>query len=273
MNGHARAALHGEWRMTFAIALIVAVSLLLVMAIDVAGVGIRPVELAVRIGHVILAVLVGVWLWARRHRQTHALCLAALLLLFVPLFPSMWLSEQTVAATGRAGQPWEPFFGHKVTAVGLAILGPGPVWFTPAIHVGLFVHAAALWSYLDLGAPAATVPTQEPWLSLAYLVISSVVYWVGVHHRNAVMRTRTEAATYEATTNAFIAAHDLANTPLQNLELALGLIERRHPDEEQVTARARRALARLKALLELFPVERVRSASVDPDALVRQRRR
>lgn len=268
MTGEAQS----DWRMAFASACIAGPAAAIFLLVDLSGAGVRPGESAVRIAHLVIFAVTTILLWRRRRRPTRAFCTIAAVIMWVPFFPSLWLSEETTALVGRDGHAWQPFVGHKLLFFGTAMLFPGPTWVVAAMLGALGLHALVLWVHLDLGAPAAKSPVDEPWAMLTYLAVAGLLLAYRSYHARAereLQRMRAEARALKLATEAFLVVRDLANTPLQTLELALALLRRRHVGDDAIIDSALRAIARLRALGARLPVANVTSASLDPDALER----
>ncbi|MFO7567444.1 MAG: hypothetical protein R6X02_32675 [Enhygromyxa sp.] len=260
-----------DWRLAFSAGCLVGIGSAVFLVIDLLAIGVRDAEIILRISHLVLIAAALVLLWQHRRNPTRSFCTTAVVLMWLPFFWWLWLSEQTAALTGK---PWQPFVGHKVLFFSTAAMFPGPAWVGAAMLVALGLHAGALWFHLDLGAPEAQMPIDEPWATLAYWIIAGLLFGYRIHHNRVeheLARVRAEASALRMSTDAFLVIHDLANTPLQVLELALGLLRRRHVGDEDILEAASNAGARLRALRDQLPLARVTSASVDPDALRRLR--
>jgi hypothetical protein len=263
-----------DWRLAFAAACLGGISAGIFMIIDLFGVGIRATEFRIRLVHLVIFVVSAILLWERRDRPTRTFCTMAAVVMLIPFFPSLWLSEQTSALAGRLGYSWQPFVGHKILFFAIAAIFPGPAWVGAAMLVAFSLHALLLWFHLDLDMAGAHMPFDEPWATVTYLGIAWVLFGYRIYHGRTELelaRVRAEARALKLSTDAFIVVHDLANTPLQVLELALGLLRRRHVGDEAIMDSAIHAIARLRMLRDQLPVSQVTSASLDPDALERLR--
>ncbi|HLT37709.1 MAG TPA: hypothetical protein VK034_15555 [Enhygromyxa sp.] len=245
------------------------------MVIDLwLGAGVRDGELALRIVHPLIFAAAVIVLWIRRHHPTRRFCTIAAVLTWIPFFPSLWLSEETAALLGRLGYSWQPFVGHKVLFFATAALFPGPAWVGTTTLAAFGLHAMLLWFHLGLDMPGAGVPIDEPWATIAYLGIAGVLFGYRIYHARTqveLAHARAQAKALKLSTDAFVAVHDLANSPLQVLELAIPLIRQRHVGDEAILDSAVHAVERLRTLRDQLPVARVTSTSPDPEALRRLR--
>jgi hypothetical protein len=262
-----------DWRLAITAAGLGGVGAGIFLIIDLrVGVGLRDLEFFIRAAHLLIFAVVGVLLWRRRDCPTRRFCTIAAAMMWLPFFPSLWTSEETAAIAGRLGQSWQPFVGHKVLFFGTAAMFPGPVWVAAAMLVALGLHAVLLWLHLDLGAPEALVPADEPWATVTYLAIAWFLLGYRTYHNRTELqlaRLRAEASALRMSTDAFLVVRDLANTPLQVLELAIGLLRERHCGEPAILDSASHAIARLRSLRDRLPVATVTSTSPDPEALCR----
>ena len=92
----------------------------------------------------------------------------------------------------------------------------------------------------------------------------------------AAERARTEARALERLAREQLALRDLANTPLQTLEIVVELLRRQHPEARELSDRMERSLVRLRELsraISVHPGVRwgPREESFDPLAVLELR--
>ncbi|HVJ88549.1 MAG TPA: hypothetical protein VM580_02020 [Labilithrix sp.] len=236
-------------------------------------VGTHIVDVRIRLAIVVLVTAVTVLLWTKKS-PSRAWCAGAFAGVILPFTVTFWATETTYAAQGRTGMFWEPFIGLKLVFFIIAALCPShPRWLAPILFVIFIVEALALWFVLDLGDANAHITLREPHVTTVYALVA----WTLLMYRRRHARhdrdltvARAEAAMLRTTNDAFVAVQDMANTPLQNLEIALTLMAKRQPSDPLVSA-ACRAAVRLRELGQLLPVKQITRASVDPLALERIR--
>jgi hypothetical protein len=239
-----------EWRVATFVGGLIALGTAAFIVVDALGAGLTPLELEVRLAHTLGAAVVTAILWFARKRPTRGGALVATALMVLPFLPSLWLSESTAAASGR---PWSPFVGHKLVLSCIAILIPGPPWFGGLMLALFGIEEVALWRTLGL-SERAMVAVDEPWASIAHFVVVVVLYGYRVLHwrlERERAQEHAEAEAFQAKARAFLAARDLANTPIQSLVIGVALLERRTP-LDPVLKGMRGALARLRTLNSLF---------------------
>jgi hypothetical protein len=91
----------------------------------------------------------------------------------------------------------------------------------------------------------------EPWGTMAVAVFAIVVLGHRVHAAAIEARgfaARAEAQMLERMAHVFLAARDLANSPLQTLQSATDLLHAGYPDQKLLAKRMYRALSRLRQL-------------------------
>jgi hypothetical protein len=209
-------------------------------------------------------------LWAHRRSASVARIGASFALVVLPFLVTFSISDSALAAGARHGVQWEMFFGLRLWLFVIAALSPSlPRWLAPALFVTGCAEGVALWFILDLGAPGAGTAPREPWVSLSSVLLAAVLYRYRGHQarleREAAV-ARTESLMLRTTNDAFLAVKDMANTPLQSLEIALALLDERHPSDPVIHG-ARRSAARLRELARVLPVHEVTTASVDETPL------
>ncbi len=241
---------------------------------DVLGIGYHPIPLAVRVA-LVVQVATTTRLLSRRPATSSAWCAAAFVSVMLPVLATTWVTEMSHAAAGQAaGRAWELFLGPKIAMFVIAAAAPSkPRWLAPALLGAFGLEQLALWFVLDLGSPTANVTPHEPGVTLATSTLAVVLLAIRIHRAEVerqLVASRLEAAMLRTTNEAFLAVKDLANTPVQNLELALSLLQTEDP-ENPLLARARRALSRLRELHVSLPVAPQATTSVDHGSLERLR--
>jgi hypothetical protein len=187
---------------------------------------------------------------ARRQRPTTRIGSAAFLLMTASLLVAIWVTQSRLVARGL---PWQPFQGEKLGAVGVALIAPAEPWVGATCILSYGVTAVAQY-FTFPDAVRARLPVGEPGMTVLYALIAIGVLAQRVHAARSEQRrlaAEAEAAAIEQLARAVIALRDLANTPLQTLELAVGLLRRQHPEATALTGPMERALVRLRELNRL----------------------
>ncbi len=235
------------YRASLVIASLVLVAELAFTAIDLSW-SAPALLVSLRLAHAFLALglLIALVLLRKQFRWGHGDLV--LVIVGLPFLPIFWIAELAVAALG---EPWAPFVGAKLTAVGLAMLTPARLWLG-ALFVALYVgEALAIWTVEEFARHAALLATGEPWVTVSFGVLALVMLGYRARTRRTeqeFIRTRVQAESLEALARIFLAVRDRANTPLQTLEVGVALLEKRHPDAAPIAARMERALSRLRSL-------------------------
>lgn len=264
-----------DWLLTSMAALLVLtlhVSFLISLLL---GVGDHPIKLPLRSTLTLFVAGCTLLLLARRRSPSRALCTGVFAAVTVPFLLTFWLNEEVFAATGRLGTTWELFLGPKLAMFVVASLCPlAPSWVAPTLLAAFGLEQVAMWFALDLGSPLSHVGNREPWLSISCAGLATVLLACRMHHsrrEHELAVTRADASVLRRTNQAFLAVQDMANTPIQNLEIALALMEEQHRGDPLVGA-ARRSVVRLRELSHHLPVDEVTEAAVDSTSLERVRR-
>jgi hypothetical protein len=211
----------------------------------------------------------GLWAASARREPTRAFSNAVFLLVLVPTVAMTWLIDDARAARGVHWVPYEP---AKLSALTLAIIAP-PGWTTGVVAILGFI-GSALVHHAVLGPELrARMSAGEPFGIIAYGVFALIV--LGFRQRNhAVYReletARREKAVLERLAGVAMALRDLANTPLQTLELvrqALLAGDARPPLQAE---RMEHALSELRKLNEIVaPYQGAVSVDVDVERLLK----
>jgi hypothetical protein len=211
--------------------------------------------------HAVFAALVGAWLWRRREHAHAVAANAAFLAVLLPFFPIIWIGESTAARLYLGREPMVPF---QFLMLGISLLSPVSLWLAGGLLGLVAINAAALWLYLHHNYPLPGA-VAEPWLTLIFGGIAAVFVLARLYRRAMLQRldrASAETASLIRVSRLFLSVRDRANTPLQTIEFAIALLERRLPDEQHTIEAMRRALLRLRELSELVASEEANSTHV-----------
>lgn len=175
---------------------------------------------------------------------------ALFLLVLVPTVVMVWLIDDARAAHGAHWVPYEP---AKLSVLTLAVIAP-PGWPTGVVAILMFVGSSLLHHAILPAAARARMSAGEPFGILAYGAFAAVLLGFkqrGYTLRAALQRTRSEKVALERVARVAMALRDLANTPVQTLEL----VRQRLLAEDNLlpeAERMRRALERLRRLNDIL---------------------
>jgi hypothetical protein len=195
------------------------------------------------------AALLAFLIVARRARHLATIGAVSFVANNAAIVVALW-HDTTMGAMSPA--PWAPFQPHKLGALAVALLAPTRVW-SGAVSIGLFVGSALLhWALLG---PALRVRAPaEPVAMLAFGTFAAGIYAYRVYTQRKEQRMAEalgEARVSERLSRIVLALQDLANTPLQTLELTSALLAH-HGASPALIARMQRSLARLRDLNRLM---------------------
>ena len=202
----------------------------------------------VRAAHILAAVAVVWTLVARGKAATDRQIRVGFEVLILPFLPYLWLDEVQME---HAGIIWQPFVGHKMVSLAVALLSPGPLVLSLGLIGALMAEASVQWCTMLAGNPQIAAG-YEPWTTLITGGLACVFAWRREREfalRNRFAEARAEVEALTTLSQVFMALRDYANTPLQVLELDLELVAHRHPEEARMLCRMRQALARLRSLM------------------------
>jgi hypothetical protein len=190
-------------------------------------------------------------LWMTRASPSARVAQATMLVVLAPACAYFWFNDSLRAAQGAC---WDPFEGNKVAALACALLAP------PSIAVGLVIiggfAASALIHFAMMSEAArASMAAGEPFTTLAYtgIAVAIFVYRLrSVALEDEVSRAHAEAALMHEVALISLAVRDLANTPVQTLEVLRGLLLKPGADLSVIEQRMTRALDRLNELQSLL---------------------
>jgi hypothetical protein len=194
-----------------------------------------------------------VYLWLRSRdltfsrRQSNAL----FLLVLVPTVVMTWLVDDARAAHHESWVPYEP---NKLSALTLAIIAP-PGGRTGVVGILMFVGSALLRHFTWPDAVRPRISAGEPFGIIAYGVFALVL--LGFKQRGNTLRAelehaRAEKVALERLARVSMSLRDLANTPVQTLELVRQRLLSGDPQLGRQTERMGRALERLQRLNDIL---------------------
>ncbi len=180
-------------------------------------------------------------------RQSEAL----FLLVLVPTVVMTWLVDDARAAHSASWVPYEP---NKLSALTLAIIAP-PGWSTGIVGILMFVGSALVHHFTWPDAVRPRISAGEPMGIIAYGVFALVVLGFkqrGISLRQELEHARSEKVALERVARVSMALRDLANTPVQTLELVRQKLLTHDPHIATQTERMGRALERLQRLNDVL---------------------
>jgi PAS domain S-box-containing protein len=187
---------------------------------------------------------------------------------------SAWMTDDAGLA---AGIHFEPYAAPKLGCLVIALIVPPSTWVGLASLLASGLMPIVHFYYWPPWA-RAIVPPPEPWLTIFYALAGILLYSFRrfqVDLQRQVVQARTRAALSEQQVRKFAAVRDLANSPLQSIELTAALLRRKHPDSSHELDIVERSLDRLRAVSTLLARYRPRTlgandASFDPFAVLQQ---
>lgn len=173
------------------------------------------------------------------------------LLVLLPTVVMTWMVDDARAARGAFWVPYEP---NKLSVLTLAIISP-PGWPIGMIAILLFLGSAVLHHMMLADEIRARMSAGEPFGIIAYSVFALVM--LGFRQRAYTLRSeleheRSDKLTLERVARVSLALRDLANTPVQTLELVRQRLLTDDPQLLLQTERMGRALERLRRLNDIL---------------------
>jgi hypothetical protein len=217
-------------------------------------------------------------LLSKRIRSSESACTAIFVVNVAAALATLWASDDRLAHTQ---QPWSAFDAQKLGALALALLAPPRAW----VGIGS-IAAFTLVPLVEftLWGPVvrARLPVGTPWAPIAYGAFSLILYAhelrrIALAQRIARSEAEREAASRLA--QVALAIRDLANTPVQTIQISLALLRHHGSGEPRLLDRIERANGRLVELDRLLDAYKTDEASqrvlqgFDPIAVLTKRAR
>jgi hypothetical protein len=191
------------------------------------------------------------WLYARLPPFSRSRSNAIFLLVLVPTAVMTWMIDDARAAHSAYWVPYEP---NKLSALTLAIIAP-PGWRIGMVAILLFIGSALLHHLMLAEVLRARMSAGEPFGVIAYGVFALVILGFkqrGYTLRDELEQARAEKVALERVARLSMALRDLANTPVQTLELVRQRLLSVDPQLRIQTERMGRALERLRRLNDIL---------------------
>ena len=147
-----------------------------------------------------------------------------------------------------------PFEGFKIVALIVATVVP----FRPALAYALLGVCAVipLVVYEVMPAPMrAELPVEAPWIMLTYPLIATgiLIYRVrALRMEREMMRASAQREGLERLAKVSLAHRDLANSPLQAIELLRARLYKEHPESKELLDHLQSSLERLRTMGEML---------------------
>jgi hypothetical protein len=214
---------------------------------NVSGTAIRVVQ---AIGMLVSGVSLGI-LQARRPPYSRPRSNAIFLAILVPTVFMVWMIDDARSVLSARWVPYEP---NKLSALTLAMIAP-PGWATGITGILMFVGSAVVHQLVFSEAARAHQAAGEPFGVIAYGVFAVVL--LGFRQRGHIMReelarARSEKLALERVARVAITLRDLANSPVQTLELVRQELIVDAPHLRVLEGRMKRALQQLRKLNDVL---------------------
>ncbi len=190
-------------------------------------------------------------LYARLPPYSRTRSNAAFLLVLVPTAVMAWMVDD---ARSLQSAHWVPYEPSKLSALTLAIIAP-PGWPIGMVAILMFVGSALVHHLLLADAFRTRMAAGEPFGIIAYGLFALVVLAFKQHSyslRGELEHARSEKLALERVARVSMALRDLANTPVQTLELVRQKLLTDDPQLDVQTERMGRALERLRRLNDIL---------------------
>lgn len=256
-----------EWISALAFSSLVLVSVAIFIPVEVRAGLSTPALFRARVAQLCTAFAGVLLLLIFRKRSTRGLTVAVFLAVFLPFYP---ISAMNHFASVRLHTPWAPFPGYKGLFLGLSVLVPGPFWINVALMAGIALEAVGLWFGMDVSVRSGLVTGGEPWLTLIYGLVSSVLLVIRYYFQKTVRElalSQAKEEILEKLSRVFLSVRDLTNTPLQSLGIASELLRRNHPAAQPINERIESSILRLARLNRIFRCFDERVSWADGDLL------
>jgi hypothetical protein len=209
-----------------------------------------PLHSALTAVRVIQVVFCAIWLVILHRDGDRPRFRVSLVAFGLAPLPELVRFSVLAVAHEAAGVTFEPLLRQRAAMLIVALLTPRQLWLAVLMIAAFAVESCSEYWIPGLGATKNFGP-HEPWITLG---TAAFAIWIAysraklLNREQALEKRLREAREAARVARLALAVRDLANTPLQVLELQLALLEAHPQLVSQRTAPIRRALTRLKKL-------------------------
>jgi hypothetical protein len=250
---------HATQRTLASISLVIAAVNVLSLLLDPRDHAYRPLFVT-DLAHGVIAIVIAIAAARARAPWSETTSDLVFVVVTVPFLVGLWLPQSFDASRGTA---IDPMLAHHFLLFGIAVSAPS--WRSGVAMISVFtIHAIVLWHTLT-GAVSAPALDREPWFSVFFAVIASMLLYTRERRRGLEQRlaaAEARAGTLTQVSRLLLALRDRANSPLQTLEIAIAMLEQQHRVEDLLPP-MRRALARLVAIQQTLAIDELRAADLD----------
>jgi hypothetical protein len=217
-------------------------------------------------------------LWVRRSSPSKRLGNALFLAVIIPVVCVDWVGDVERARKGGCFVPYGP---KKLAALTVGALAP-PGLVTGVSAIALLIGSALVHHQLFPAEVRQNMTAGEPWATVLYggFALALLVYRLRARAlREAMAWAEAERLALRRVSRLALSLRDLANTPIQTLELISRLLASEGPRSQVLRARMERSLKRLRRLnailqrhQDVVPWEPGQE-SFDPETLMDERER
>jgi hypothetical protein len=182
-------------------------------------------------------------LYARRKQPSLLLGSLAFTVSNAVVLAALWGTDTRLAHSAH----WDPFDAQKLGALTVAMLAPPSAW-VGVLNIAGFTLAPMVEVFSWPHAVRAALPPEVPFASIAYGVFAIGVLALQLRRLAREYREaqhQAQAATTQRFATMVLALRDLANSPLQTIELTLARLRAGGDPHPEATARLHRACGKL----------------------------
>jgi hypothetical protein len=201
-------------------------------------------------------------LYANRRNPREWLGTASFCATNAAILAALWMTDSHLVHVGM----WNPFDAQKLGALTVALLTPPRAW-VGVLNIAAFAVAPIAEINSWDASTRGSLPFAAPYASLAYGVFACGLLALQLQRlrvERVDAQRRAQGAALERFARLLLAVRDLANTPLQIIELTLARVGRGYSLDARSTERLRRACVKLIAIAHLLEDGRVESRDSAP---------
>ncbi|WP_408097956.1 hypothetical protein ACJVC5_03260 [Peredibacter sp. HCB2-198] len=202
--------------------------------------------------HVAISVIGLIIAFLTRKKWSIELAVGLFIMLYGPYYYLTWHQHEIFIFHSLA---FSPFIAIKLHFFALAFLIPGPFWINLLMMIAFGVEAVVMWSYFDIPNLKMVILGFEPITTILFGVVSLFLLFFRYRDEKIIRELsikHAEALAYEKVAKIFLNIRDRTNTPIQTLKIAIFILSKKLPPDDELIPIMEKSIAKLTDLNEIL---------------------
>lgn len=242
---------HTSWNVVLTFSLLVILTSIILLLLETPT-STTPGLTLLKQMHLLMAVYCLFLLWKKRKSWSTELAVGLFLFLYFPYYPMTWYQHVIYI-----NQPhfWYPFVAIKLHFFALAFLIPGPFWLNFLMMVMFGFEAIAMWKVFNIPSISNVFLGFEPLTTILFGTVSLCLLLFRYHDEKIIRELsikHAEDQAYERVAKIFLNIRDRTNTPIQTLKIAIFILKKKLPEDDDLIPIMEKSIAKLTDLNDIL---------------------